>query len=64
MSHAEHPCFNEAEALKPRILRGVILENRPAVDGFNEAEALKPRIHHRLWDDWRNDFIASMRPRH
>ena len=36
-------CFNEAEALKPRI-RIVMIFDFPPFPGFNEAEALKPRI--------------------
>ena len=38
-------CFNEAEALKPRIQQLVKLFNAMTRFGFNEAEALKPRIH-------------------
>ena len=36
-------CFNEAEAIKPRIRRG-IWRIRAMALGFNEAEAIKPRI--------------------
>ena len=36
-------CFNEAEALKPRI-HPYVLHAPAYTPGFNEAEALKPRI--------------------
>ena len=36
-------CFNEAEALKPRIRLAESTQPSP-LTGFNEAEALKPRI--------------------
>src|SRR5690606_21690185 len=56
-----HPCFNEAEADKPRMLKDgdhVLV----SCCGFNEAEADKPRMP-RLVEPCLDGFRASMRPR-
>ena len=42
------PSFNEAEALKPRILAVQNSIHAIAAISFNEAEALKPRIQLQL----------------
>ena len=44
MSFIPTHCFNEAEALKPRIPNRRKPENHGNPGRFNEAEALKPRI--------------------
>ena len=55
-------CFNEAEAMKPRMgAQARLLEVRQP--GFNEAEAMKPRMGGAQLDQLVDAAGASMRPR-
>ncbi len=54
--------FNEAEALKPRMLIGAVIATT-MLTGFNEAEALKPRMRQAAAVLAASVGGASMRPR-